>query len=145
GHEVEWEDALGALLLTVDGEGDALVDERELLQPLAALDLVLRERLEDGNERPVVLAWRAGLVEGFVECARFGHPFHGAENSISARECHRGAPKDSSLRHSLRTAIRGWMSAVVVVVKDGHGDVGTDLLTWMAAADREAFAVFYDR
>ena len=44
-HEVEGEDALDALLGAVDGEGDALVDEREFLQALAAVQLALGERL----------------------------------------------------------------------------------------------------
>src|SRR4029077_3648105 len=41
GHEVEREDALGALFLAVDRERDALVHERELLHALTRLDLTL--------------------------------------------------------------------------------------------------------
>ena len=110
GHEVEREDPLGALLFTVDGEGDALVHERELLETLAALDLALREGLEDGDERPVVLTRRPAPVERLVECLLFMHPFHAAQ--------------DSTLHPTPRPAIRSWMSDVVMVVKGEHGGVG---------------------
>src|SRR5712692_6826410 len=83
GHEVEREDPLGALLFTVDGEGDALVHERELLQTLASLDLALREGLEDGDERPIVLTRRPAPVERLVECLLLRHPFHVAQDSTS--------------------------------------------------------------
>ena len=78
GDEVEREDALGPLLLAVHRERDALVHQRELLQPLAALDLGLREGLEDRDERTVVRTRTALAAERFVECLRFGQPFHGA-------------------------------------------------------------------
>jgi hypothetical protein len=112
GHEVEREDPLGALLLTVDGEGDALVHEREPLQTLAPLDLALREGLEDGDEGPVVLTGRPAPVERLVECSLLRHPFHAAKDST-----------DLSLA-VLRPAIRSWMSIVVMVVTSEHGDGG---------------------
>jgi hypothetical protein len=69
-HEVEREDALDALLLAVHREGDALVQEGEMLQALATLDLVGGERLQDGDDLLVVWAWaprrRKGLVEALL-------------------------------------------------------------------------------
>ena len=77
-HEIEREDALDALLLAIDGEGDALVDQAQSLQPLAPVHLGLRERLERGDERLVVTPRRAGGVERFVVSALLRLPFHGA-------------------------------------------------------------------
>src|SRR5262249_34180496 len=102
-YEVEREDSLGAFFLAVDGEGDALVHERELLQALSPLDLALREGLEDRDEGPVVRARRPAAFECLVECLLFSQPFHVAKNSICP-------------------AIQGWLSPVVMVVKSEHGD-----------------------
>jgi len=78
-HEVEREDPLQPFLLAVDRERDALVHERELLQPLAAADLALGERLEHADDALVVSTRIAVAIEGFVERrAAVVHPLHGA-------------------------------------------------------------------
>src|SRR5262249_4871230 len=79
GDEVEGEDALGPLLLTIHRERDALIHERELLQALAALDLTLGEGLEDRDEWTIVRTRATVAGKRFVECLRFGQPFHGAQ------------------------------------------------------------------
>jgi hypothetical protein len=88
-NEIEGKDALDAFLLTVDGEGDALVHERELLQPLAPVDLLVRERLQHAHERAVVRARRAVLVERLVKSLGIRHPFHGRSIASGGR---RGSP-----------------------------------------------------
>ncbi len=76
-HEVEREDALEPLFFAVHGEGDALVQEREPLQALAALDVLSRERLEDGDERRVVRPGAALGFEQLVVAAGRRPPVHG--------------------------------------------------------------------
>ncbi len=77
-HEVEREDALETVLLAVHGEGDALVDQRDLLQSLPPGDLGERERFERGHQGPVVRARRGRPIEGLVVGGSLGHPFHSA-------------------------------------------------------------------
>src|SRR5262249_10711254 len=83
-HEIEGEDPLQPLLFPVDRERDALVDERELLQALATVDLFLRERFEDGEEAAILGTRGAVPIEGLVERgAALVRPFHGRENSTA--------------------------------------------------------------
>ena len=77
GDEVEREDPLEPVLLPVDREGDALAAQGELLQPLAALHVLLGEGLEDGDEGLVVGAGMAAVVEDLVEAVPGRDPLHG--------------------------------------------------------------------
>jgi hypothetical protein len=85
GHEVEGKDALDPLLGPVDGEGDALVDEGELLQPFPAVQLALGERLERGDERRIVAARNVRALEHLVECATVHDPAHVADYTRPCR------------------------------------------------------------
>jgi hypothetical protein len=66
-----------SVLLAVDGEGDALARQRDLLQPLASSDLVERERLQRRHQLAVVGPGAGGLLEGLVVGSRLGDPLHG--------------------------------------------------------------------
>src|SRR5436309_1180772 len=83
-HEVEGEDPLEPFLLAVDRERDALVHERQLLQPLAPADLALREGLQHAHDAAIVGTRIAVAIEGLVERGTaVAHPLHGRENSIT--------------------------------------------------------------
>ncbi len=73
GHQVVGKNTLDAFLAPVDGERDALVEEREVGGLLAGAQLVARERADALEERAVALARRrAGrehlVVGAGVEC-----------------------------------------------------------------------------
>ncbi len=65
-HEVERKDALGALLVAVDREGDALVQERAIGHLLPSLEFVDRQHAELLEEGVVVGPGRAGRCEHLV-------------------------------------------------------------------------------
>ena len=87
-HEVEREDALEAFLLAGDGEGDALADQGQRLEPLAPVDLGPGEGLDAADERPVV---RAGSAVGREDLA---------EALVGGDPPHRRRPKDSRYREA---------------------------------------------
>jgi hypothetical protein len=53
-HQIGWDDALGRLIVAVDGEGDALMQERLLTSLLAQPELILRELNEPAMKLCVV-------------------------------------------------------------------------------------------
>ena len=53
-HQVIGEDALGAMLLTIDGEGDALVQERKIGGLLPIAQLIIGQFGQPGIERVVM-------------------------------------------------------------------------------------------
>ena len=76
GDEIEREDALEPVFLSVDREGDALAAQGELLEALAPLHVLLGEGLEDGDEGLVVGARASAGIEHLVEAALGRDPLH---------------------------------------------------------------------
>ena len=110
------------LLLAVDGEGDALVHERELLQALPPLDLARREGLENRDQGPVVRA-RASRRR------RTPRRMPSSQAAISRRQEYI-SPGDPGL-----AAARSHGSE-----EASMATAGADLVRQMAAGDRQAFA-----
>jgi hypothetical protein len=75
-HEVEREDALQPLGFAVHGEGDAVVEQRELLEALAPVHVFPGEALQDGDQRRVVRPRLLRAGEDLVVAGLGGHPVH---------------------------------------------------------------------
>lgn len=67
GHEVEGEDAFGAFVVVVDGEGDAAAHEREVDSGLTAMVFLGVEALHAIKDTLVMWSHQAAIVEHFVE------------------------------------------------------------------------------
>ena len=99
--EVEGQYAFGALVVAVDREGDALVEQREVLQLLATLDLGGIERAERSHQLVVVRARLPSFLEDLVVAARLAQPLHGA---ISLRLDGKSNELGRGLRFGIRDA-----------------------------------------
>jgi len=89
-HQVEGEDALGALLVAVDGEGDALAQERGVDRGAALLEFLAVEVVEAVEKRGVMGAHLAGCDEHLVEkIARLVsiEKGHGSAGQLTASRC----------------------------------------------------------
>ncbi len=104
GQEVGRDDPLGRLVVAVDGEGDALVQEGQLAGLLAALELAGGERRQPPVERGVVRADRAvgrehlviGLAQRVVLIGRIPAGQAGAVGQVMVRP--RNPPYAPTLR-----------------------------------------------